>query len=75
MEGLKRQDSSPAQPWNHWSYPARMSQLTQVPLMWSPWDDNMFAGFEYFYGIREDAAGQTGIDNRLNLVCRYMFHR
>ncbi len=44
-------------------------------LMWSPWENTMFMGFEYFYGVRENKAGQTGRDNRLNLVFRYIFNR
>ena len=43
-------------------------------LMYSPWDD-MYVGFEYFYGERKNFDGQTGYDNRLNFVLRYFFNR
>ncbi len=44
-----------------------------VTLRYEPWD-NMFIAAEYFYGKRVDFDEQSGYDNRINFVFRYMFN-
>lgn len=44
-----------------------------VTLRWEVWKDMFLAG-EYFYGKRVNFDNQSGYNNRLNIVFRYMFN-
>ena len=50
------------------------SLTTTATLMWSP-QENTYMGLEYFYGKRENFNGDSGYDNRLNIIFRHMFNR
>ena len=60
--------------WEPMPFMAVLFATGTATFMWTPWKD-MYAGFEYFYGRRENFNEQTGFDNRVNLVLRYMFNR
>ena len=62
-------DNIPLQP----NLDQAMNSATTVTatLRYSPWDD-LWLALEYFYGQRGNFDGETGHNNRLNLIFRYI---